>query len=80
MFIQEGIRTGQNVPKQEMERLSILSDTGECLFHISLTKDGILEVEGSTICKHNGVVLLEGLIISPHDNHRIFIQRIPYEG
>jgi hypothetical protein len=79
MFIQEGIRTGKDVPKQEMERLSILSDTGECLFHLRLKKDGTLEIEGGMTCKHEGKVLMESLVIEPLTHSRIFVNRIEYK-
>jgi len=64
--------------EQEFSGIEIIADNGETLYSLKLDDDGVLEIIGGNFCKHNGILLKESICVFPYDNHRIFIQRLPY--
>ena len=54
--------------------LDIVADDGRTLFTVRL-KDGHLEVSSGGVCKHDGKVLDEGLLVAPRYRNQVFVSR-----
>lgn len=54
--------------------VDIIADDGRTLFSVRL-KDGHLEISAGGVCKHQGDLLDEKLLIAPRYTNQVFVSR-----
>lgn len=54
--------------------IDIIANDGNVLFSVRL-KDGQLEISAGGVCKHDGQLLDEGLLVAPRYRNQVFVSR-----
>ena len=66
---------------KEATRISILADDGHELYGITMPSlDGKIRIESGMVCRHNGSVLIENLVLLPNTFRSVMIEREVYLG
>lgn len=68
-----GDKTEHDMPSGGVE---IIAQDGRTLFCISLEKDGAIHVSASGHCKHNGIVLEDGITVRPKASNVVHVYRL----
>lgn len=59
--------------------IDVVSDTGQTLFCVNLTKEGALRITASGVCRNQGVLLDDAIRIKPEASNSIIIERPLYK-
>lgn len=59
--------------------IDVVSDSGQTLFCVNLTKDGALRVSASGTCKFQDIILDDAIRVKPEASNSIIIERPLYK-